>query len=275
MPDLTTYFDKKPTRSYTLGPSGRGIPQTQFSDTWQVWYEEGVGITYVLDSLYNQNSPTGYHISGSQDILSAEAMSATFDSGAYLWAAVNNFDTIDVFQFSGSSYLTRTTFSGSSPVIFYNLSNLSSGIASGRFVNCFYLKNNQNKIFSRSSQDNFSGEYVLHQDFQGQVEKLNQVTYSHPEVGKIEIYGLYSDGNGFRLISNKFPPINETFRNFENESLGYVSLLLGMGVESLNPSGYFLQYTNEIGDGFETTPTGNINYLTSGNNMLIGYFLNG
>ncbi len=59
MADLVKYFDKRPTHSYTLGPSGVGLAQTGLFDEWRAWYVEGEGLTYVKESLYNYNTPTG------------------------------------------------------------------------------------------------------------------------------------------------------------------------------------------------------------------------
>lgn len=267
MPTLTQYLDKEPTRSYTLGPSGKGIAQTGFSDLWQGWYQAGVGITYVKDVDYNVGNPTGFHASGSENILFAKSFSFTFDSGASLWATINNFNTVNVFQFSGSTYLTKATFSGLYPVIYYNVAN---NLPQNRYIDCFYLKSGDNKIYVRTQQDNFSGEYVFHQDLDSAPRTLNVASRyaSHPN--KMEIYGLYSDGNGFRLLSDCYELFNTgVFLNFSGMNTGTLTNLNEWGC---TPASNFTPQLAINNESFGAYPTGIMNYtMNSGNNVSGGF----
>lgn len=267
MPTLTQYLDKEPTRSYTLGPSGKGIAQTGFADLWQGWFQAGVGITYVKDVDYNVGNPTGFHASGSENILFAKSFSFTFDSGANLWATINNFNTVNVFQFSGSTYLTKATFSGIYPVIYYNVAN---NLPQNRYVNCFYLKSGDNKIYARTNQDNFSGEYVLHQDFDSQVKSLNHASRYPYHPNKMEIFGLYANGDGFEMISDCFTLFNTgVFLNFSGMNTG---TLTNINEWECVPAVNFTPQLALYSESFSVYPTGNVNFtFDSGVNTSGGY----
>lgn len=267
MPNLTRYFDKEPTRSYTLGPSGVNRASTGFYDVWQGWYQEGVGIKYIRDDLYNSTTPTGYTASGSQNILHAERFSFTFDSGAYMWAGISNANTINVFKFSGSSFTTPATFSGQYPVMFYNQVN---NRPERRYVHCFYLKSGQNKIYSRSSQDNFSGEIIFHQDFDQQVQTLNYASRSPLALNKMEILGLYRNGDGFQMTSDCFFLFESgSFTNFSGYADGPITNLNNWecALAANFTEEQFMSFEN-----FSAYPTGDVNYfLNSGYNTSGGY----
>ncbi len=267
MPDLTKYFDKEPTRSYSLGPSVNGTAQTGFSDLWQGWYKQGVGITYIKDVDYNVGNPTGYHASGSENILSIKSFSFTFDSGAAMWAAVNNFDNINILQFSGSNYIVKNSFSGIYPIIYYNVAN---NLAQNRFVSCFYLKEGFNKLYVRTQQDNFSGEFIVHQDFLSQVKTLNHASRYPSNANKIELYGLYSYGDGFQLISDCFNLFNTgSFINFSGMNTG---TLTSINDWYCAPASNFTPQLVYGEDNFSAYPTGLVNFeFNSGVNTSGGY----
>lgn len=268
MPDLVKFLDKKPTHSFTLGPSGLNIAQTGFSDLWRAWYEEDVGITFVKENEYNYANPTGHHASGSQDILFAHSISATFDSGAFLWTAFDNFSNINIFRHSGNGYTTQATFSGLFPTLYYNVAN---NIASRRYVHCFYLKSGENKIFARSNEDNFSSEYVFHQDFDRTVSALKYVSTFSEHANKISVMGLYDNGDGFELITDCFY-LFETgaFTNFSQYANGEIDNLNDW---ECGPADNFTNELNICHENFVSYPTGiaTTGQFNSGTNISGGY----
>lgn len=267
MPDLVKYLDKKSTQAFTLGPSGQGIAQTGFYNEWRAWFDEGRGITYVKENEYNYGNPTGYHAYGSEDILFAESISATFDSGAFLWTSCHNFNTISVFRHSGSGYSTQATFSGQWPALYYNVANNRADL---RYVYCFYLKSGDNKIFARSNQDGFAGEFVFHEDFMNPIKRLNQVSRFDQDPYKLRILGLYTDGNGFQLVSDCHN-LFETgfFMNFSQFNTGEIT---NINLWECSPANNFTPDPYGIHDNFSAYPSGVINYqFNSGYNMSGGY----
>lgn len=221
MPTLIEYFDKRPTQSFTFGPSAVATPQTGFIDIWRGWYEQGKGITYVKDSAYNYSNPTGYHLSGSEGILAAKTFAFTFDSGVNIWASIGNNNNVDILRFTGGIFFNQISFNGLYPITYYNMSH---NVATSRTVDCFYLKSGQNKIYVKSAADNFATEYVFHQDFTKNIKTLNSVIRSANHMNKMEIYGLFDNGDGFRLISDCFQfPVSGIFTNFSGLTTGNVN----------------------------------------------------
>lgn len=267
MPELVKYFDKKPTESFTLGPSGKGIASTGFSTEWRSWYKPGVGLYFNLESAYNYENPTGYLASGSSDIITAVSVSTTFDSGAFLWAAVHNASSISILKFSGNGYTVPATFSGCYPAMYYNVTNNRADL---RYVHCFYLQSGQNKVFVRSSQDNFSGEYVFHDAFTKSLKYLNQATRFESNFSKMRLLGLYNGDGAFELVSDCFN-LFETgvFTNFSGYQTGNITNLnlweCGLAVN-------FLASPSVTYDNFVNYPSGSVTYqFNSGVNTSGGY----
>jgi hypothetical protein len=267
MATLLKYFDRKPTQAFTLGPSGKGIAQTGFYDEWRAWYDKDVGISYVKEADYDYGNPTGYHASGSQDILFATSLSATFDSGAYLWASIHNYNTVNIFRYSGSNYTSEASFSGTWPALYYNVSN---NRPERRYVYCFYLKSGENKIFSRTSQDNFGSEIVFHQDIDFDIQTLNLATRFDGHVNKMMLLGLDSYGDGFQLVSDCYY-LFETgiFWNFSGMNTGQLSSFSAW--ECDNAENFTAQLDMTF-DNFANYPSGTISYqFNSGSIMSGGY----
>lgn len=255
MPDLVAYLDKKPTEYYSLGPDVLNVGQTGYNSVWRGWYSPDVGITFVQSGNYNTSNPTGYHASGSEDILAAERFSFTFDSGALMWAAINSANSINVFRYSGSSYTTQATFSGLYPAMYYNLSHNRPEY---RFVHCFYLKSGQNKIYSRSSQDSFSAETIVHQNFGATVRTLNQVSRFEQHPNKMTLLGLYESADAWQLISNCFNYFETGFYlGFSGWNTGDASYLNDF---ECSPASNFNPQRILALENFANYPTGIVNY---------------
>lgn len=264
MPDLTQYFDKPPTQAYSLGPSGLNIPQTGFSDMWRGWYSQGLGIFIVKSTDYNSQNPTGFRLSGSQFIPSASSMSFAINSGAKVYAATHTGNLTTVYQFSGTGYVANQ-FSGTYPTMFYNL---SSNLPSGRHTHCFYLKNGSNAIFNRSTMDNFTTETIYTQNLSLLPYTLNQALVSPLYPRKISLLGLYSNGNGYHLLSDCFNQNNTLIAsNWELYPSGAVVSLGDFQCQAVHSimTGSTFAY-----DNYELYPSGSINLLNSGQ-KLIGY----
>ncbi len=265
MPELTRFFDKKPTQSFTLGPAEKNVGQTGFNELWTAWYDQGTGITYVKDALYNSSYPTGFHASGSQDVLLASQVSTTFDSGAFLWAAVAYNSQISVLRFSGSSYTTPNSFVGDYPVMFYNVSH---SLPFRKYVYCFYTKSGESKIYSRYNQDNFSGERLIHQSFHGSVKTLNCAFQHASHPNKFSLLGLYQNGDGFEIISDCFSEQTGVFINFS----GLSGTITNLNEYLCGPAENFTPSLDLSHENFAAYPTGIINYVfDSGNNTSGGY----
>lgn len=268
MPDLAPFLDKKPTESYTLGPTVLNVGATGYNLMWRAWYEEGVGIAFIPSGQYNNKSPTGYHASGSQLFSAADRMSFTFDSGARPWVAINHDNSINVYRFSGSGYSTQASFSGRYPVVYYNLAHNKPEY---RFVHCFYLKSGQNKIYQRSSQNGFSIENIAHQDFPFQIRTLNHASRFEYHPNKMSILGLYENADGFQIVSDCFTYFETgAFANFSD--FPEIEISGSMKDYFCSPSSTFTEETYMAHENFSAYPTGVINFFfNSGTKMSGGY----
>ena len=266
MPDLVPYLDKKPTEYYSLGPDSLNVGQTGYNQIWRGWYTPDDGITFVKSGDYNSTTPTGYHASGSQDILAADVFSFSFDSGALLWAAIGVSNQINIFRYSGSSYTTQATFSGKYPAMYFNVSHNRPEY---RYMHCFYLKSGQNKIYSRSSQDNFSGETIVHQDFAYSVRTLNQASRFEYHPNKMALMGLYDSADAFQIISNCFNYFETGFYlGFTGYSYGSVTNLNDF---ECNEADNFSDEPLLLLENFSQYPTGSVSEFPSGTYTSGGY----
>jgi len=261
--DYLKYFDKYPLKNYAIGPSGSGIFQIQpYVTEWTGQFNPGVGIDLYSNSGHYFYPETGYD--------DTKYFSFCFDQQTNYWFGYSNDTVINIDFVSGSSK-TNYTFSGKSPQMFHN-SILKTGVVDAF---CFYLKGDSNIYFKKSSE-NFGVERVAHSG-NSIINRLHTVRKLEDFFYRYGVFYMDQAGDGVELISDKFPPmVNQNYMNFEYEPLGNMTLMRGLMVESNLPSGWFIPSDPLIGNSFETTPSGEgINLLTSGDNMLIGYFIYG
>ena len=296
MPTLGKYLDKSPLVSYARGPNG--LSQTGDSILWRGWFEDGLGLVIVKDAEFNPLNPTGYYVSGSDDVLTTNSMSFCFDSGSRVWAAFEKNNAITVSVFTGA--VPSVSFSGKYPQVYYN--SVSGGFSDKRGVWCFFTKPGQNNIYARcSSLSNFGTEIVVFQNFSKDVYRLNQIFRNDNYSRKITVYGLFSDSDGFKLDSDEIPygpttlfqnyaslPTGEFFSNlgFQQEeveinsilsqyNVGYIDSLTTGSFSGYSGTLFSQSYMNLAQDSFDFAPTGDLVTWTGTNNMSGGFFIYG
>lgn len=193
------YFDKNPRQSYAMGASGILPLLNDFSKQWVAEYMPNTGIYYLLKSQYENSGScfVGSYLSGSLDVINTESLSICFDDYNNIWASINNTGVIDVLLFSGSGFLQNGNFQGKSPQLFFNF--IES--AGSKNVLCFYIKDNISGVFFRSSLDSWEDEKTLCIDLESIPLSINQISYNELDDSRIQVFGLYRDGNGFCLYS--------------------------------------------------------------------------
>lgn len=258
--DNTKYFDKYPLKNYAYGPSGSGIAQVQpYQVQWSGEFSPGRGI-----DLYSNSNHYFYPETSFAD---SKYFSFCFDQSTNYWFGYSTDSIINVSYVSGNSK-TNYTFAGFSPQMFHN-SILKTGVVDAY---CFYAKGDSNVYFKRASE-NFGVERVAYSGDRT-IRRLHTVRKLDDFYYRYGIYYMDNEGDGHKVISHKFKPmVDFKFANFEDEPTGEISYLRTFEVENEFSSGYFLTRDLMSSDNFETTPSGTINSLTSGNNMLAGYFI--
>jgi hypothetical protein len=251
MSDYLKYLDKRPTQAYTLGPSGIGIAQAPFDTWWTAWFKEGKGVTYVKEAEFHADNPTGHFLSGSNDILAADSFTLTFDSGANVYAAVDNESLISVIRFSGGNAINVAAFDGSYPQLFNN--SVIESNSNETF--CFYIEEGSG-IYYRMASESFNTGRPLY--LQSYISVLNAVIKEDvPAYYRMQVFGLDSVGDGRVLVSNKFTPIKTGFfQSFESEPTGEVNLLSMWDLEEASrQKSNFIPWNADI-QNFENMTTG-------------------
>lgn len=199
MPDYTYFFDKRPTLSYSLGPTG-DVLETGFNQIWNAWHVKESGIFFSKTSEF-QKSKRGAYLSGSSEILNADNISFAFDKENTKWVAANNGGIIDLYRFSGNA-VDNYTFDGYYPQVFYNSAEQE---LAKRKTYCFYNKSGENKIFVRSRDDLFAEERIYQDNLEYNVALINQVFIDQTENRRFCIFGKYDNGQNFKLTSESYP----------------------------------------------------------------------
>ncbi len=228
MLDFARYFDKKPTSSYAVGPSGLGVMQTGFGILWRGWHTED-GIFVEKFSEYNPNRIQGQYISGSDEILTTESLSFAWDANSHVWAGTHLGNMATVYAFSGVAH-TAYTFTGVYPQVFFNSCYVSG---QDRRIECYYLKPGQDSIFVRFADEDMATEHVFHSDLFLSPARLNQVINADFDNSRMEVFGRYSNGDFFKLTSEIYKGATDHCSNFENIPSGLVGRYVNNNVKSM------------------------------------------
>lgn len=188
------YFDKNPNKSYFLGPpiAYQSITEGPYETEWVGWANLD-GVFFCKESDYESQTNVNF-VEGTKDLTPTEEISMMFSSSGELIFATQSAGNIDIRSVDQSFVMSLiASFEGTSPVL-CDLSLISPTSPVHR--SCFYM--DIGGIYQRYG-GSFSSSSFRTSSLSRTVKSLKHAGESSSTEGRLNLYGIYEDGDGFIL----------------------------------------------------------------------------